>query len=124
MPQLPMPQPGAADLLIRVHATTVNRTDACALRAHEILGCRHLSRADFVVRPDHQSPVVILETNALPGMTSTSLYPEAAAESGVSFGELCHRWVQDALPPGQEGQVTESYRRLAICEILNAEFRD
>lgn len=58
-------------------------TQQLAMRAHKALGCRDLSRVDFVV-PDGGAPVV-LEVNTLPGMTPTSLYPDAARAAGLSF---------------------------------------
>lgn len=54
--------------------------------AHLALGCRDLSRADLVLTEDHRA--VLLEVNTLPGMTATSLYPDAAAAVGVDFEEL------------------------------------
>lgn len=64
-----------------------------ALRAHEVLGCRGLSRTDF--RWDETKGaegLVLLETNTQPGMTPTSLAPEQAAHQGISFGALV-RWL-------------------------------
>jgi D-alanine-D-alanine ligase len=57
-----------------------------AVRAHQSLGCRDLSRADFVVSDER---VTLLEVNTLPGFTGTSLYPEAAGIVGLSMPELC-----------------------------------
>jgi D-alanine-D-alanine ligase len=74
--------------------------DACmdyALRAHNALGCRGLSRTDF--RWDEArglDGLILLETNTQPGMTPTSLSPEQAAEVGISFPELCRWMVEDA----------------------------
>ncbi|WP_412094001.1 D-alanine--D-alanine ligase [Alloyangia pacifica] len=74
--------------------------DACldyAVRAHKALGCRGLSRTDF--RWDESrglAGLVLLETNTQPGMTPTSLAPEQAQASGMSFGALCRRMVEDA----------------------------
>lgn len=74
--------------------------DACldyALRAHEVLGCRGLSRTDF--RWDESrglDGLILLETNTQPGMTPTSLAPEQAAHCGISFVELCTWLVEDA----------------------------
>ncbi len=68
-----------------------------ALRAHRALGCRGLSRTDF--RWDETrgtEGLVLLETNTQPGMTPTSLSPEQAAVSGLSFGKLCRWLVEDA----------------------------
>jgi len=74
--------------------------DACmdhALRAHEVLGCRGLSRTDF--RWDEAqglAGLVLLETNTQPGMTPTSLSPEQAVAAGIPFADLCAWMVEDA----------------------------
>ena len=68
-----------------------------AILAHEALGCRDLSRADFVVTG---TEAVLLEVNTLPGFTSTSLFPEACAQDGLEFGELCEHLVARALTRG------------------------
>lgn len=68
-----------------------------ALRAHQALGCRGLSRTDF--RWDESRGIdglILLETNTQPGMTPTSLAPEQAAYLGISFPELCRWMVEDA----------------------------
>jgi len=68
-----------------------------ALRAHEVLGCRGLSRTDF--RWDETrgaAGLILLETNTQPGMTPTSLGPEQAAAIGMDFGALCRWLVEDA----------------------------
>ena len=69
-----------------------------ALTAHQALGCRGVTRADF--RFDHRSggsgDLVCLEVNTQPGMTETSLVPEMAAHEGLSFGELVKWIVEDA----------------------------
>ncbi|MFN0131512.1 MAG: D-alanine--D-alanine ligase [Phycisphaerales bacterium] len=53
------------------------------------LGARHVSRADFIV--DAESRPWLLEINTMPGFTSHSLVPKAAAHAGVSMPELCAR---------------------------------
>ena len=63
-------------------------------RAHEALGCRGVSRADF--RWDGADDLVCLEVNTQPGMTPTSLVPEMAAHAGISFEALCSWMVEDA----------------------------
>jgi D-alanine-D-alanine ligase len=62
------------------------RTQEIAKKSHESLGCRDLSRVDFVV-PEEGEPILI-EINTMPGMTPTSLYPDAARAAGISFEEL------------------------------------
>ena len=74
--------------------------EACldyALRAHKVLGCRGVSRTDY--RWDEArglEGLILLETNTQPGMTPTSLTPEQARETGMSFGALCRWIVEDA----------------------------
>jgi D-alanine-D-alanine ligase len=70
------------------------RVQEVAVAAHRLLGCRDLSRVDFIVGDDGDpDAVTLLEVNTLPGMTATSLYPEAAAASGVSMAALCGGFV-------------------------------
>ena len=68
------------------------------LLAHQALGCRGVSRADFRYddRPGGTGALVCLEVNTQPGMTETSLVPELAAHAGYSFGELVEWMVEDA----------------------------
>jgi D-alanine-D-alanine ligase len=78
------------------------RVHEVAIAAHVALGCRDLSRADFIVTSarsagaDTETEVVLLEVNTLPGMTATSLYPEAASAAGLSFSALCDALVKNA----------------------------
>ena len=68
-----------------------------AVAAHRALGVRDLCRVDFVVGEGKpEEAVVLLEVNTLPGMTATSLFPEAAGVSGVDFVTLCDRLVHQA----------------------------
>ena len=64
-----------------------------ALLAHDVLGCRGVSRADF--RYDGET-LYILEINTQPGLTPTSLVPEQAAHVGISFEELVSWMVDNA----------------------------
>ena len=69
-----------------------------ALAAHQALGCRGVSRADFRYddRMQGTEGLVCLEVNTQPGMTETSLVPELAAYAGISFDELVRWMVEDA----------------------------
>jgi len=69
-----------------------------ALEAHQALGCRGVTRADFRFddRYADAGELVCLEVNTQPGMTETSLVPELAAHAGHSFGELVRWMVEDA----------------------------
>ena len=66
-----------------------------AARAHCALGCRGVSRSDFII--DGDGKPWILETNTIPGMTATSLLPDAARAAGMSFPELCTKLIELAL---------------------------
>jgi len=69
-----------------------------SLKAHEVLGCRGVTRTDFrwndSAGPDGE--LVCLEINTQPGMTPTSLVPEQARYAGHSFEELVSWMVEDA----------------------------
>ena len=69
-----------------------------ALQAHNALGCRGVSRADFRYddRMEGAQGLVCLEVNTQPGMTETSLVPELAAHAGITFDELVRWMVEDA----------------------------
>lgn len=60
-----------------------------AIQAHLCLGCTGFSRTDFRVSNDNK--IFALETNTIPGMTSTSLVPDAAKVVGISFDDLCEK---------------------------------
>ncbi|MGB6536049.1 MAG: D-alanine--D-alanine ligase [Xanthobacteraceae bacterium] len=66
------------------------------LAAHNALGCRGVSRADFRYDDRGTGELVCLEVNTQPGMTETSLVPELAAYAGITFDELVQWMVEDA----------------------------
>ncbi len=66
-----------------------------AVEAHRLLGCRDLSRADFIL--DGSENIWLLEINTMPGMTPTSLYPDAARAAGIEFQDLMNLLVNNAL---------------------------
>ena len=80
-------------------AAITARVQDLAVRAHVALGCRDLSRVDFVVG-ETADDVTVLELNTMPGFTSTSLYPEAAAVAGLEFPALCDAFVTQAARRG------------------------
>lgn len=69
---------------------------ALALKAHQALGCRGLSRSDFRYNEGGDDQFYILELNNQPGMTPLSLSPEIAAHAGISFNALVDRLVKTA----------------------------
>jgi D-alanine-D-alanine ligase len=62
-----------------------------ALAAHDALGIDHYSRTDFIVT---DAGPLALETNTLPGMTATSLFPQEAAARGIDFSELLEELIR------------------------------
>lgn len=60
---------------------------------HDVIGCKHYSRSDFIVR---DGDIYFLEINTLPGLTSQSLYPKAAAAVGLSYTDLVKHLVENA----------------------------
>jgi D-alanine-D-alanine ligase len=69
---------------------------AAALHAYETLGCSGFSRVDLILGDDGPQ---LLEVNAIPGLTDTSLLPQAAEAAGMSFEELVERILELALKP-------------------------
>jgi len=78
----------------RLPADVYGKVQDCAIRAHRVLGCRHLSRADMIVT---DRDVYVLETNTIPGMTENSLFPLSARTAGISFPSLMDRLIELAL---------------------------
>ncbi|MHC5004600.1 MAG: D-alanine--D-alanine ligase, partial [Planctomycetota bacterium] len=71
--------------------------DACrraARQTYRLLGCRDVARVDFILEG---STPWLLEINTMPGFTTHSLVPMAAARAGVPMPELCARLVETAL---------------------------
>ena len=62
--------------------------------AHQALFCRGYSRTDMILK---DSEIYVLETNTIPGMTATSLLPQAAQVGGMSFSRLLDRLIELSL---------------------------
>jgi len=69
------------------------KLSAAAALAHKVIACEHYSRSDFIVR---DGEVYFLEVNTLPGLTSESLFPKAAAAVGLDFRQLVAHLVDTA----------------------------
>jgi D-alanine-D-alanine ligase len=70
-----------------------------AMRAHRVLGLDGYSRADFIL---HEGQAQLLELNTLPGMTGTSLLPQAAAAHGLDFDRLIARLIELGMQKGKQ----------------------
>ncbi|MDR7585296.1 MAG: D-alanine--D-alanine ligase [Armatimonadota bacterium] len=88
--------PGASEEICpaRLPPALTARAEEVALRAYRVLGCRDLARVDMFVRGEQ---VIVLEVNTIPGMTATSLLPQAAQVAGIAFPALLDRLVALAL---------------------------
>jgi D-alanine-D-alanine ligase len=87
---------GGSDHIIpaRLPQETLNEIQTLAEQVHRTLGCRGVTRSDFLVKANGE--VFFLECNTTPGMTETSLVPDAAKAIGVDFPALVTQLVQSA----------------------------
>ncbi|HEY1428255.1 MAG TPA: hypothetical protein VGF18_01700, partial [Candidatus Tumulicola sp.] len=94
-------EPGGSTHIIPAHIDEdlAARLQMLALSAHRLLGLRDCSRTDFIVSSDQRPQ--ILEINSLPGMTATSLFPEACASVGITYEALVDRLLTYALARGE-----------------------
>ncbi len=87
-------KPGATEEICpaAIADTLRRQVQEYAVRAHRTLHLRGYSRTDFVVAEDDS--VYLLETNTIPGMTETSLLPQAAQAHGLSFSALLEKLIE------------------------------
>lgn len=76
------------------------RAQELAVAVHELLGCRDVSRVDLLC--DAAGGLHVLEVNVIPGLTETSLLPQAADAAGIGFDELIARLLERALERGPQ----------------------
>lgn len=89
--------PGASEEITpaRLQPEILQRVQDAALRAHRAIGCSGFSRTDMILAPD--GTLFVLELNTIPGMTATSLLPQAAAAAGIPFSRLLDHILASAL---------------------------
>ncbi len=68
-----------------------------AIRSHDSLGCRGISRVDMIL--DKDDHIYVLEVNTIPGFTERSLLPKAANAVNIGFAELCNMVINTAFKP-------------------------
>ncbi len=78
----------------RIDEALAEKARTYAVMAHEVLNCRGYSRTDMMLKG---RDLFVLETNTIPGMTATSLFPQAAAAAGLPFGRLLDRLIELSL---------------------------
>ncbi len=104
--------PGQADEIVRTDGEPwLAQMQALAVRCHAVLGCRAFSRTDFIRGP---SGPVVLEINAIPGLTENSLLPKAARAAGLTLGTLAREWIAQAVADGPGPHATEAAR---VCGV-------
>ncbi len=79
----------------RISEREADEVSRLGILAYEAIGCRGLSRIDFII--DKKKGPMVIEINTLPGMTAMSLFPDSAKEAGISFSELASKIVDLAL---------------------------
>lgn len=86
---------GGSDHLIpaRVSKSNEGILKEWSVLAFKELDCETLARVDFIIPNDGSLPV-ILEVNTLPGMTETSLYPDAAKAVGLSYEDIIDKFIK------------------------------
>jgi len=86
-------QPGATQEICpaRIDTRLTLKAQAYAVEAHKALYCQGYSRTDMILKDDE---FYILETNTIPGMTGTSLFPQSAKAAGMSFDQLLDRLIE------------------------------
>jgi len=77
-------------------AETTARAQQLALEVYALLGCHGFARVDLMLEQDSEE-LWVLETNVVPGLTETSLLPQAADAAGIGFDELLERILASAL---------------------------
>ncbi|WP_249871888.1 D-alanine--D-alanine ligase [Oceanobacillus saliphilus] len=85
--------PGGSEHIVPalIDEEITNKIQSYAVLAHQSLGCETYSRVDFILNEDNLP--VILEVNTLPGMTPTSLFPDAAKSIGISYSDMIEQFV-------------------------------
>jgi len=89
--------PGMSDHIIpaRISEEERERVEEISCKAYDAVGCRGYARIDLIL--DREGNPYILEINTLPGMTETSLVPDAARAAGIKFPELLDLFVKMSL---------------------------
>ncbi len=88
---------GLSDHIIpaRISTAVTKLVEKLSIETYQVLNCKGLARVDFMVAADEQP--YVLEVNTIPGMTETSLFPDAARAAGKSFPQLVSELVRLAL---------------------------
>jgi len=88
--------PGATQEICpaRIDEATTQKAQSYAKMAHRALCCKGYSRTDMILA---DGQLYVLETNTIPGMTPTSLLPQAAEAAGIDFSRLLDKLIEFSL---------------------------
>ncbi len=75
----------------RIADELTQKAQKYALLAHQALFCKGYSRTDMILKDDE---MYVLETNTIPGMTATSLFPQAAQQAGMNFSQVLDKLIE------------------------------
>ena len=94
--------PGESSHLIppKIPEKFVKMAEIIALKAHQLLGCRGFSRTEIII--SQKGSPMILDINTIPGLTKTSLFPDAAKAAGINFPELCAKLIELGVKEARE----------------------
>ncbi|WP_321493457.1 D-alanine--D-alanine ligase [uncultured Desulfobacter sp.] len=86
----------------RIDEQTTQRVYQLAVEAHRTLFLKGYSRTDMMLK---DGQLYVLETNTIPGMTATSLFPQSAAKAGIEFGDLMDKLIELAIEENKRTNV-------------------
>jgi len=89
----------------RIDDEMTQKAQAYAKSAHRALFCSGYSRTDMILK---DGEIYVLETNTIPGMTATSLLPQAAQVAGLNFGRLLDQLIELCIEEHQESRLRVS----------------
>ena len=82
----------------RIDDALTEKAKTYAKKAHQTLSCRGYSRTDMIL---NNEDLYVLETNTIPGMTATSLFPQAAEVAGISFPRVLDKLIELGIEEGK-----------------------
>lgn len=82
----------------RIDDALTEKAKTYAKKAHQALSCRGYSRTDMILNNEE---LYVLETNTIPGMTATSLFPQAAEVAGISFPRVLDKLIELGIEEGK-----------------------
>lgn len=86
----------------RIDEQTTRRAQQLAVQAHSALFLKGYSRTDMLLK---NGELHVLETNTIPGMTATSLFPQSAAKAGYEFGVLMDKLIELAIEENKKNNL-------------------